>query len=102
VPLTRAVPAPTAAQFRLLPAAGADVDAADRMGRAPLHHAAAARSWGTVLALLEAGADPLARDGRGATFQAYLFGAGPAPGPRPDPREPVRAWLPEHGITVEG
>jgi uncharacterized protein len=101
-PLTRALLARTAAQFRMLLAAGADVGAADRMGDTPLHHAARHRSWAAVLRLLEAGADPHARNARGATFQTYLFGVGPAHVPTPDPREPVRAWLRAHGVTPEG
>ena len=60
-------------QFRMLLAAGADPGRPDRMGDTPLHMAAKINQPARVLDLLEAGAPPEARNGRGMTFQRYLF-----------------------------
>jgi ankyrin repeat protein len=52
---------------------GAHLDVEDRNGTAPLHQAAMVNDSPPVLKFLEAGADPVAVDNIGKTFQAYLF-----------------------------
>lgn len=59
-------------QFRKLLAAGANPGLADRMGNTAVHVAAKINESQHVLEMLEAGADPAARNRQGATFQAYL------------------------------
>jgi len=50
-----------------LASAGADANALDASGTAPLHRAVRTRSLPAVRALVEAGADPRLRNGRGST-----------------------------------
>jgi uncharacterized protein len=102
-PLRSALMGERVEQFRELLAAGADPDRADRMGNTPLHVAGQINEPARALDLLKAGADPMARNLQGATFQRYLFMT------RVDllnvetrrDREAVQTWLTEHGITVE-
>ena len=60
-------PAAQAATVALLIASGADPDAIDRNGAAPLHRAVRTRCAAAVRALLDGGADPLLRNGNGST-----------------------------------
>ena len=91
-------------QFQMLLQAECRSGRADRTGNTPLHMAAKINAYGPVLALLEAGAPPEARNQQGATFQPYLFmtsehvlfGRG-SPGPRRGHRR-----LRRHGIAVAG
>jgi uncharacterized protein len=102
-PLRSALMGERSEQFRALLAAGADPDRADRMGNTPLHVAGQINEPARVLELLKAGADPMARNLQGATFQRYLFMT------RVDllnaqtrrDREAVQAWLTEHGVALE-
>jgi hypothetical protein len=102
-PLRSALMGERIEQFRALLAAGADPDRPDRMGNTPLHVAGQINEPARALDLLKAGADPMARNLQGATFQRYLFMT------RVDllnaetrrDREAVQAWLTEHGIAVE-
>jgi len=71
-PLMAAITAGRAAQVRLLLDAKTDLGAADGQGDTALHMAAKINDGAAVLALLQAGADPLARNRRGVTFQRYL------------------------------
>lgn len=60
-------PAHGAEVIKLLFRAGADIEAKDLAGRTPLHYAAGGHHPAEVEALLEAGANPYARDGFGDT-----------------------------------
>ena len=55
------------ATVEALAAAGADLDAADREGFSPLHHAARDAKYDAFAALVERGANPVLPDGRGCT-----------------------------------
>lgn len=59
-------------QFHMLIAAGADVNVSDAVGNTSLHTAAMINQFGDALELLQAGANPLARNRTGITFQRYL------------------------------
>jgi len=88
---------------RLLLDAGAATDATDAFGATLLHKAARINATGWVVRLLEAGADPTAKDRTGHTFQSSFFRAREAvlsADARRD-RETVRAWLVARGIPVE-
>lgn len=90
-------------QFRALLAAGADPNRADRMGNTPLHVAGQINEPARALDLLNAGADPAARNLQNATFQRYLFMTRVSllnAETRRD-REAVQAWLTARGIDVE-
>jgi len=90
-------------QFDMLLAAGSNPGRADRMGNTPLHVAAQINDPQRVLALLEAGAPPLALNRQGQTFQRYLFMTRESllnAGAR-DARQAVIAWLQRHRIRVE-
>ncbi len=103
-PLSTALMGERPLQFKALLAAGADPNRADRLGNTPLHVAGKINESGHALELLRAGADPAARNAQGATFQRYLDMTPVnllTDESRRD-REAVRAWLREHGITVEG
>ncbi|MCC7249199.1 MAG: ankyrin repeat domain-containing protein [Lysobacter sp.] len=103
MPLRSAMMGERVEQFRALLAAGADPNRADRMGNTPLHVAGQINEPARALDLLQAGADPMAKNLQGATFQRYLFMT------RVDllnaetrkDREAVQAWLTEHGIALE-
>ncbi len=102
-PLRAALMGERVEQFHALLAAGADPDRADRMGNTPLHVAGQINEPARALELLKAGADPMARNMQGVTFQRYLFMT------RVDllntetrrDREAVQAWLSEHDIALE-
>jgi uncharacterized protein len=102
-PLRSALMGERIEQFRALLAAGADPNRADRMGNTPLHVASQINEPARALELLNAGADPMARNLQGATFQRYLFMT------RVDllnsetrrDREAVQAWLSGHGVALE-
>lgn len=102
-PLAGATGPRTDAQFRMLLAAGADPDAADRTGNTPLHMAAMINAGAQVLALLEAGASAHLKNAQDATFQPYYFKL-PADKLNADARadrEAVVAWLREHDVPIE-
>jgi hypothetical protein len=90
-------------QFRALLAAGADVDAVDAAGNRPIHQAAKVNDPVRVLVLLEAGADPLAVNGQGVTFQRYLNAMDDQLRTEPvrEAKAAVDAWLRAHGIAIE-
>ncbi|MFN2528474.1 MAG: ankyrin repeat domain-containing protein [Candidatus Baltobacteraceae bacterium] len=87
------------AQVAKLIAAGADLNRVDDMGNTALHVAAKINSP-HVLDLLQAGADPLVRNGKNQTFQAYLA-LTPAQilsAQARDNRRQIAGWLRGHGI----
>ena len=97
-PLVPALMAQREENFRRLLAAGADPNAADRMGDTPLHIAAKINAFARVLDLLEAGADPRATNRRGTTFQTYLDMT-PTDLLHDEARrqrEAIKAWVREH------
>ena len=61
----------------LLIARGADIEYADSSRGRPLKHAASVMDSDSVVRLLEVGADPMAVDDLGRTFQSSLFRANP-------------------------
>lgn len=92
-----------AEQFRMLLKAGADPNHADKMGNNALHVAGQVNEPARALELLEAGADPTARNAQGVTFQRYLFMTKPAllNAQTRQQREAVAAWLRAHGVALE-
>ena len=102
-PLVSALMGQREAQFRKLLAAGASVRLADRFGNTALHMAAKINAYERVLDLLHAGADPLARNRQGMTFQRYLnvTPTDVLSGDARRQREGVAAWLREHGVPIE-
>lgn len=103
-PLRAALMGDREAQFRALMAAGANPNLADRLGNTPLHVAGQINEPARALDLLEAGADPAARNAQGVTFQRYLFMTKAAllNAETRRRREAVEAWLTAHGIALEG
>lgn len=83
-------------------AAGADPNAADPNGGTPLHTAARTNNGRAILALLNAGASPLAETG-GATFQTFYFGYSPAilNDRALAERRAVIDWLLQNGIPLD-
>lgn len=103
-PLMAALMAGRDAQRRLLLEAGADVRAADTQGDTALHVAAKINDAQAALDLLQAGADPLMRNGRGVTFQRYLAMT-PERVLSDDERARRQAlyrWLAANGVAREG
>jgi ankyrin repeat protein len=72
VPLDESILADCDKQFHQLIAAHANLDSPDESGDTPLHLAVQTNSYERALDLLNAGADPTARNRIGKTFQAYL------------------------------
>lgn len=102
-PLAGAILGQHPQQLQMLLDAGADPSLADHNDDAPLHVAARTNAGATILALLEAGASPTAKNSGGASFQAYYFGF-----PRNvlndralAERREVIAWLKSHQVPVE-
>lgn len=102
-PLMTALIGSRDSQFSALLAAGADPDRADHFGNTSLHQAAKINAFRRVLDLLEAGADPVARNRQGATFQTFLYGTPQRilseEGRRG--REAIAAWLRKHGVPPD-
>lgn len=82
---------------------GADVHATNDYGRTILFGTCTINNFALALRMLDLGVDPRARDDRGDTFQAYLFGT-------PEEalndraragRAAVVAWLREHDVPLE-
>ncbi len=93
----------TDAPFRQLLKAGADPDVTDKTGNTALHVAAEAGDYARVLALLNAGANPRARNAQHATFQSYLHMT-PTHLLTAQARRQLAAidqWLQAHDIPVE-
>src|SRR5690606_23261333 len=90
------------ANLEALPAAGADVDATDPNGGVPLHACGRVNQGAMLLMLLEAGADPLAQDSTGATFQDHYFGYDPEilNDRAREERAAVVEWLTRNGVPV--
>jgi uncharacterized protein len=102
-PLRSALMGERDVQFHALLAAGADPDLADRLGNTPLHVAGQINEPARALDLLNAGADPMARNAQGVTFQRYLFMTRAAllNAETRRSREAVEAWLTSHNIPLE-
>jgi ankyrin repeat protein len=102
-PLMSALMAERAKNVDLLLLAGANPNASDRQGSTALHIAASINESGRVLQLLEAGANPMARNKLNVTFQRYLFMTPEQNlnAPTRAARERVREWLRSHNIEIE-
>lgn len=90
-------------QVEMLRNAGARLDVSDHMGNTPLHVAAQIGASAEVLAFLEQGAPPRARNRQGKTFQTYVFMTPErvlTERARAD-RRAVADWLVRHGIALE-
>lgn len=102
-PLMEALMGDRTVQVEMLRGAGARLDVSDHMGNTPLHVAAQIGASAEVLAFLEQGAPPHARNRQGKTFQTYVFMT-----PERVLTERARAerravadWLARHGIAPE-
>lgn len=102
-PLMEALMGDRTVQVEMLRGAGARLDVSDHMGNTPLHVAAQIGASAEVLAFLEQGAPPQARNRQGKTFQTYVFMT-----PERVLTERARAerraiadWLARHGIALE-
>jgi ankyrin repeat protein len=102
-PLMSAVLAGRGANVARLLAAGADPARADGMGNTALHVAGQTGDADLALALLQAGAPPLARNRQGHSFRAYLFMTpeGLLTGRAKRARQAVVEWLAAQGIDAE-
>ncbi|GGL40724.1 ankyrin repeat domain-containing protein [Nocardia jinanensis] len=102
-PLLEAVLHQRHSNARALLAAAANPNIADRCGETPLHVAAELDEHTTVLDLLQAGADPVAENAQGVTFQRYLFMTPSMlrPAPARAVIEQIAAWLRDNGIPLE-
>ncbi len=102
-PLASALMGERHQNVRALLAAGAQPGLADRMGNTPLHQAAKINEFGLALALLQAGADPRARNAQGADFQRYAFmtSARLLNAQARGEREALLAWLRTHGVAID-
>jgi ankyrin repeat protein len=103
-PLTDAILAPSlpVEKIKVLLSAGADPNAADPNGGTPLHTAARTNNGKAILALLEAGASPLAETG-GTTFQTLYFGYDRSllNDEALADRGAVVEWLQQNGIPID-
>lgn len=103
-PLVEALMAGCDRQMRMLIAAkGIDLNHANIVGDNALITAAMTNDFRNVLALLKDGADPLARNKQGVTFQRYL-GTTPENVLSKDGKDElaaIRAWLTAHGVAIE-
>lgn len=103
VPLEESILSDCDKQFHRLIAAHANVNAADRMGDTPLHLAVGTNSFERALDLLNAGANPVARNSTGKTFQIYLHMT-PENVLSQQGRERIAkidAWLTAHQVPIE-
>jgi hypothetical protein len=89
--------------FRELLRRGADPDLTDQFGNTALMIAAQRNEAGLVLELLQAGADPHARNAERHSFQTYLFMADDKKlsSRARRHRAQVVAWLDQHRIAIE-
>jgi ankyrin repeat protein len=103
-PITQALMANCDRQMRMLMRAkGIDLNRADVVGDNVLITAAMTNDFKNVLVLLKAGADPLARNKRGDSFQLYL-GMTPVKVMSQEGKNrlaEIRAWLTAHGVAIE-
>lgn len=101
-PLMQAILGRHAEQVALLLRAGADPNLADLKRDTPLHVAARTNDGDTILQLLRRGAQPLARNAGGASFQDYYFSFNRQvlnPESLAHRREIV-AWLKAHNVPL--
>ena len=103
-PLTDAILSPShpIEKIKVLLSAGADPNAADPNGGTPLHTAARTNNGKAILALLEAGASPLAET-HGTTFQTLYFGYDHSllNDEALADRRAVVEWLQQNGIPLD-
>jgi len=99
-PLSLAIKHGREPQCRALLAAGANLEAQDVMWNRPLHIAAGTGDLAQVLMLLEAGADPYARNRDGASFMDLIDAGIDTPEFR-EAKGKVEAWLEAQGVQLE-
>ncbi len=102
-PIMAALMAERGDNVALLLKAGAQVDAVDRQHNTALHVAAKINQMDWVLKLLQAGADPAAKNAQGVNFQRYLFMTRDAVlnAQTRRERDAIRDWLRDHHIVIE-